>query len=199
LWRKSVLREQKLREENLIFQNQTLKNQINPHFLFNSLNTLSSLVHTKTEIADKFINRLSSMYRYILENSPKDKVPLEAELGFIKDYFFLYKIRDEDKIQLTIDLDDPDKYEIMPVSLQLLTENAIKHNMATRENPLQISIYRDNRYIVVKNNLQKMPAELESTKTGLKNLSERVKLSTGKELIIEESQSEYLVKVPLIE
>jgi hypothetical protein len=199
LWSKSVLREQKLREENLIFQNQTLKNQINPHFLFNNLNTLSSLIHTQTEIAEKFISRLSSIYRYILENSHKDKVPLLSELAFINDYFFLYKIRDEDKIQLSIDLEDPDNYEILPVSLQLLTENAIKHNMATRENPLKISIYRDNQYIVVKNNLQKMTAGIESTKTGLKNLNERIKLLTGKELVIDETKSEYTIKVPLIE
>ena len=199
LWSKSVLREQKLKEKNLIFQNQTLKNQINPHFLFNNLNTLSSLIHTQTETAEIFINRLSLIYRYILENSHKDKVSLQSELAFIKDYFFLYKIRDEDKIQLTIDLENPDNYEILPVSLQLLIENAIKHNMATHDKPLKISIFRDNRYIVVKNNLQKMPAGLESTKMGLKNLSERVKLLTGKELVINETKSDFIIKVPLIE
>jgi two-component system LytT family sensor kinase len=198
LWQKALKSEQKLREENLIFQYQTLKNQINPHFLFNSLNTLSSLVNTQTEIAEKFINRLSSIYRYILENSPKDKVPLQAELTFINDYFFLYKIRDEDKIQINIDIKITDEYEILPVSLQLLIENAIKHNMATRENPLRIFIYLDKQHIVVKNNLQKMTGQLESTKTGLKNLSERIKLITGKKLIIEETKNEYLVKVPLI-
>ncbi|MCX6123012.1 MAG: histidine kinase [Ignavibacteriales bacterium] len=198
LWRQSILREQKLREENLIFQNQTLKDQINPHFLFNSLNTLSSLVTTQTEIAELFINRLSSIYRYILENSPKDKIPLQSELTFINDYFYLYKIRDEDKIQLTIDIKDADKFEILPVSLQLLIENAIKHNMATRENPLIIIIYLEDQYVVVKNNLQKMATQLKSTKTGLKNLGERIRLMTGKELVIEETKTDYLVKVPLI-
>ncbi len=199
MWRKSVMREQKLREENLIFQNQTLKNQINPHFLFNSLNTLSSLVSTQTEVAEKFINRLSSIYRYILENGSKERVSLGAELSFIRDYFILYKIRDEDKIQLSVDLEEPEKYEILPVSLQLLTENAIKHNTATRESPLKISIYLDGRYVAVRNNLQRMPTQLESTGTGLKNLGERLKLSTGKELVVEKTESEFLVKVPLLE
>jgi len=198
LWRKSILREQKLREENLIFQNQTLKDQINPHFLFNSLNTLSSLINTQTEIAELFINRLSSIYRYILENSPKDKVSLQSELTFINDYLFLYKIRDEDKIQLIIDVKDADKYEILPVSLQLLIENAIKHNIATRENPLIIFINLKDQFVVVKNNLQKMATPLKSTKTGLKNLGERVRFMTGKELVIEETKDDYSVKVPLI-
>jgi hypothetical protein len=198
LWRKSVLHEQKLREENLVFQNQTLKNQINPHFLFNSLNTLSSLVNTQTEIAELFINRLSSIYRYILENSPKDKVNLQSELIFIKDYFYLYIIRDENKIKLNIDIKDAEKYEILPVSMQLLIENAIKHNMATHENPLIIFVYLEGQYIVVKNNLQRMVNQLKSTQTGLKNLGERIRLITGKELIIEETRNYYLVKIPLL-
>jgi len=198
LWHKSVMREQKLREENLLFQNQTLKNQINPHFLFNSLNTLSSLVNTQTEIAEHFINRLSSIYRYILENGPKDKVSLQSELTFVNDYFFLHKIRDDDKVQLDADIKEADKYEILPVSLQMLIENAIKHNMATRENPLRIFIYLENHYIIVKNNLQRMATQLKSTKTGLKNLGERIRLMTGKGLIIEETKDYYLVKVPLL-
>jgi two-component system LytT family sensor kinase len=94
LWQSSLRREQKLREENLIFQNETLKNQINPHFLFNSLNTLSSLISSRPETAEKFLNKLSAIYRYILENSRKDRVPLVTELNFINDYFELHKIRD---------------------------------------------------------------------------------------------------------
>jgi sensor histidine kinase YesM len=197
LWHKSVMREQKLREENLVFQNQTLKNQINPHFLFNSLNTLSSLVNTQTKTAEFFINRLSSIYRYILENSAKDKVSLQAELEFVNDYFSLQKIRNDDKIQLNTDVKEADKYEIIPVSLQLLIENAIKHNIATREKPLKIFIHLENRYIVVKNNLQKLASQFQSTKTGLKNLGDRTRLITGMELLIEETSDYYLVKVPL--
>ncbi len=198
LWQASLRREQKLREENLIFQNETLKNQVNPHFLFNSLNTLSALVATQPEVAEEFIGRLSSIYRYILEYSSKDKVPLSTEIAFIKDYFFLHKIRDDGKIQLQVNVDKDDSSEILPISLQILVENAIKHNKATRENPLIISIYIENSHIVVKNNLQRMAVQLKSTQIGLRNLSLRVNLVTRKALIIEENGTDFTVKIPLL-
>ena len=118
LWQTSLRREQKFREEKLIFQNETLKTQINPHFLFNSLNTLSALVVAQPLVAEEFIHRLSAIYRYILENSSKDRVPLNEELSFIKDYFYLHKIRDDGKILLDIRVDESDKSEILPVSLR---------------------------------------------------------------------------------
>jgi hypothetical protein len=198
LWQSSLRREQKLREQNLIFQNETLKNQVNPHFLFNSLNTISSLIQTQPETAERFINNLSSVYRYILENGQKDKVPLLVELDFIKGYFNLYKIRDEEKIVLNIDNLDVGRFEILPVSLQILLENAIKHNIATRENQLIISIYIEDQFIVVKNNLQRQATQLQSTKIGLKNLSERVRLISGRDLIIEETNNYFIVKLPLL-
>jgi len=198
LWQSSLRREQKLREENLIFQNETLKTQVNPHFLFNSLNTISSLVLTQPETAEKFINNLSSVYRYILENSQKDKVTLKSELDFITCYFNLHKIRDEEKIILNVHVLDEGKFEILPVSLQILIENAIKHNLATRENPLRISIYIEDQFIVVRNNLQKKATQLNSMKIGLRNLAERVRLITGRVLIIEETNSDFIVKTPLI-
>jgi two-component system LytT family sensor kinase len=197
-WQDALRREQRLREENLIFQNETLKNQVNPHFLFNSLNTLSSLIATQPEIAENFTIRLASIYRYILENSSKDKVPLTLELSFISDYFYLHKIRDDGKIGLDVKIDNPEKYEILPVSLQILVENAIKHNKATLEEPLIISIYLEARDIVVRNNLQKMATKIKSTEIGLKNLSERVKLISARDLIIEETSTEFIVKIPLL-
>jgi two-component system LytT family sensor kinase len=197
-WTDALKRERKLKEESLIFQNETLKNQINPHFLFNSLNTVSSLISTNPEVAERFVSKLSSIYRYILENSHKNKVSLKSELAFISDYFELYKIRDEEKILLSIDAPGADNFWIIPVSLQILMENAIKHNMATRENPLKISIYIENQYIIVKNNLQKMALKLKSTKIGLKNLAERIKLITGEELVIEETNTDFIVKLSLL-
>lgn len=198
LWQTSLRREQKFREQNLIFQNQTLKNQLNPHFLFNSLNTLSALIPEHPDSAEKFILKLSSIYRYILENSTKESVPLKSELDFINDYFILHAIRDDGKIKLNIDVRHPEKFRILPVSLQILVENAVKHNMATRESPLLISICEDENYITVKNNLQKMAIKLKSTGIGLKNLSERAKLSTGRAIIIEETENEFTVRIPLI-
>jgi len=197
-WQDALKREQKLREENLVFQNETLRNQINPHFLFNNLNTLSSLISTQPEAADNFVSKLASTYRYILENSRKDKIPLVLELEYIRNYSDLYKIRDEEKIVLRINAPEAEKYEILPVSLQILIENAIKHNITTRENPLIIDVFIEDQYIVVKNNLQKMAMNLESTGLGLKNLAERIRLATGKLLIIEETHDHFLVKVPLL-
>jgi len=198
-WNDAMKREQKLREENLIFQNQTLKNQVNPHFLFNSLNTLSSLVNTNPELAEQFTDKLAQIYRYILENSPRDSVLLSEELAFIEDYFYLHKIRDEDKIELNIDIPDTDGYSILPVSLQLLIENALKHNMATRENPLRITLLLKDKSIAVSNNKQPMATLPHSVGTGLKNLAERVRLSTGKELIIENNRETFTVKIPLMQ
>jgi sensor histidine kinase YesM len=114
-WQDAMKRGYELREQNLVFQNETLKNQVNPHFLFNCLNTLSALVTAQPEVAEEFIHRMSSIYRYILENSSKDRVPLSVELSFIKDYFYLHKIRDDDKIQLEIKVDETDNSEILPV------------------------------------------------------------------------------------
>jgi len=197
-WQDALKREQKLREENLIFLNETLKNQINPHFLFNNLNTLSSLIGTSTEIAESFISRLSSVYRYIIENSAKEKMLLSDEMEFIKDYVYLYQVRDKDKIRLDISVKNPEIFFILPVSLQILVENAIKHNIATKNNPLNISIYTEGENIVVRNNLQKMASQIKSTGIGLKNLSERLRLFSGKKMIIEETDNSFLVKIPLL-
>jgi two-component system, LytTR family, sensor kinase len=198
LWQTSLRREQKLKEENLVFQNETLRSQVNPHFLFNSLNTVSALIQSQPDVAEKFINDLSSIYRYILENGQKDKIPLKLELDFITGYFNLHKIRDDGKIILKLDISEAGNYEILPVSLQILIENAILHNMATRENPLTISIYVEGKYIVVKNNLQKKATQLKSTGKGLGNLAERVRLITRRPLVIEETNSHFIVKTPLI-
>lgn len=197
-WQDALKREQKLREENLVFQNETLKSQINPHFLFNSLNTVSSLIQSDPEKADQFINSLSSVYRYILENSQKDRIPLQSEIDLINRYFDLHRIRDEEKMVLSIDYSDAEIYQILPVSLQILLENAIKHNIATRVNPLNISIYFEGQYVVVKNNLQKKASQMKSTGIGLKNLAARIRLISGKDLIIEETNDCFIVKLPLL-
>jgi sensor histidine kinase YesM len=198
LWQTSLRREQKLKEENLIFQNETLKSQINPHFLFNSLNTISSLIYSQPDAAERFIGNLSSVYRYILENGHKDNVPLKDELDFVSGYYSLHRIRDEEKILLIIDAPDPDGYRIVPVSLQILLENAIKHNIASRENQLKINIRIEGDRVVVINNLQRKTSQLKSTKIGLKNLSERVKLICGREMTVEETKDQFIVKLPLL-
>jgi len=197
-WLDSLKREQKLKEEKLIFQYETLKNQVNPHFLFNSLNTLSSLVYKDPKQSDQFIKKLSIIYRYILENNDREAVDLQSEINFVKDFFYLQKIRDNGKIALEIEIEDIENYQILPISLQLLVENAIKHNSSTRDKKLTINIRREDENIVVSNDLQpKMNIE-HSSKIGLKNLSERITLMTNKKVEIIQSENQYIVKVPLI-
>ena len=198
-WTDALKREQKLKEEKLIFQYETLKNQVNPHFLFNSLNTLSSLVAKDVSLSEEYIQKLSSIYRYILENKDHDHINLREELEFVQDYFYLQKVRDDGKIDLEIQTQDPDRYEILPISLQLLVENAFKHNVATKEKPLKIVIelLEKQQAISVVNKLRPKTLIESSSKLGLSNLSERNKLITGKDIEIIQSKEEFKVIVPL--
>jgi len=197
-WQDALKREQKLREENLVFQNETLRSQVNPHFLFNSLNTVSSLIQTDPARADQFVGNLASVYRYILENGKKDKVPIQAELELTNRYFDLHRVRDEEKITLNVDYTGADSFQILPVSLLILIENAIKHNSATRERPLNISIFFEGDNLVVRNSLQKKASCVKSTGIGLKNLGERISLISGRKLVVEESFDYFTVKIPLL-
>ena len=198
-WNNALKRERKLREEKLIFQYESLKNKVNPHFLFNSLNTLSSLIQRDPELSERFITKFSTIYRYVLDKADRDMVSLEEELAFIEDYFFLRKIRDENKINLLIRVDKPHSYSVIPVSIQLLVENALKHNAASREQPLNINIYleKDNM-VIVENNIQKKMSLEPSPKVGLKNLKERVFLAMRKEVIISEGPASFIVKLPIL-
>ncbi len=197
LWRKSYIKEQQLQQEMLKFQYQTLKSQVNPHFLFNSLNTLSSLVYEDQKKADHFIQQLSSIYRYVIENEKVELVSLEKEIAFVRDYFSLLQERDRDKIMMRVDVSHAGNYRILPVSLQLLVENAIKHNAASRENPLEITIRLEDENIVVSNPVQRKNTLENSTQTGLQNLKERVKLILNKELIFSEENRQFVVKIPV--
>jgi LytS/YehU family sensor histidine kinase len=156
-------------------------------------------LNTEVEVAGQFISKLSVIYRYILDNSSKQTVPLNQEIAFIRDYYYLHQIRNEGKIKLEIDINnDENSYKIIPISLQLLVENAIKHNMATQDKTLTINVYLEDKYVVVKNNIRKMATQVVSTKIGLKNLNERVRLVTGKELIVTEHDGNFTVIVPLM-
>ena len=198
IWRKAIEREQKLREENLKYRYQNLKSQVNPHFLFNSLNTLSEIVYEDAKIADKYIQKLSGIYRYILENEEIDLVPLNKEIEFVKQYFDIQKVRDNDKILLEIDFQDADKFKVVPISLQILVENALKHNSRSEKLPLKIRIERHIDNIVVSNNIQRKNILENKLKTGLLNLKERVKLILDKDLIYEEDNNQFIVKLPIV-
>ena len=197
-WKQSVKQEEHLKVEMLDHKYKTLLNQVNPHFLFNSLNVLSSLVYDDQDLAVKFIRQLSKIYRYTLENRERDMVSLQEERRFIDSYVFLLKIRFEAAMEVDVDIpDDKDQY-LLPMALQILVENAIKHNKVSIENPLKVKIYVEDDYIVVSNNLQRPSSKEESFGFGLDNIKKRLDFLTDRPLIIEEDGYQYIAKVPIL-
>lgn len=198
IYLKAVERETSLRTENLKYQYNNLKAHINPHFLFNSLNTISQLAYIDAERTEMYIQKLSAMYRYIIEKEDIDLVLLPDELSFVCSYFDLQKVRDENKIFLEITVEHPENFQVVPVSLQILVENALKHNVASEEKPLHIKIHLSDKYLIVQNNLQKKSTLPVSHKTGLPNLMERVKLITKNHVIVNEEPDKFIVKLPVV-
>ena len=158
---------------------ESLKNQLDPHFLFNSLNVLTSLIDENPKQAEKFTTKLSKVYRYVLEHKDKDLIPLEDELRFAKSYMELLKMRFEDGVSFAIPetVSNPE-LKIVPLSLQLLLENSVKHNVITSANPLEIKIYESDGFLVVENNINIKKSIEKSTKVGLKNINQRYSLIT---------------------
>ena len=179
---------------------QVIKNQINPHFLFNNLNVLSALVMQNNSEANKFIEAFSQVYRYILNNQDKELVALKAELEFIKPYIFLLEKRFSQGLKISIDI--PEKYNnsfIIPASLQMLIENAIKHNVATRVKPLHITLHANgNNTLEISNNLQLREVVENSTEIGLQNIMKRYILASGKEVMVEQTLDTFKVTLPLL-
>lgn len=199
VWRQAMEREQQSEEEALRYKYRNLKAQVNPHFLFNSLNTLSEMVYTDVAKADSYIHKLAGVYRYILDHEDTDLIALSEELTFVRNYFELQKERDGNKIRLDISVDNTSRFKIIPVSLQILIENALKHNSASEEIPLDISIFQEGKeYIIVSNPIRKRTTLAGSHGSGLANLKERVKLIAGKEMRIESQGNRFIVKLPLV-
>lgn len=179
---------------------EALKNQIDPHFIFNSLNTLSHLIEEDPRKARLFNDHLADVYRYILQNKARDLVLIREEIHFLNDYFFLLKIRFENAVQLRIDVSDQlmDQYLIPPISLQVLAENAIKHNEFNEEQPLILEISMENDELVVQNNLRKKWLRKLSSRVGLYNLEERYKLTTNKSITISQNEHDFVVSLPVL-
>ncbi|OUJ74093.1 sensor histidine kinase [Hymenobacter crusticola] len=193
-------RTEQLENENLQAQFAALKNQVNPHFLFNSLSILSSLVYVDAELSEKFIDQLSRSYRYTLEQKDNDLVPLSTELDFIKSYTFLLKIRFEEKFDVVLDIPEADRqhYRVAPLTLQLLVENAVKHNQMSVENPLHVCIGLEEQELVVRNSLQRRPTVTASTGLGLQNILNRYRLLTPRPVRVEETDDTFVVRIPLL-
>lgn len=189
-----------LEKQRLLNEIALLKTQVNPHFLFNSLSILSSLVHISPEQSEQFIDQLSRSYRYILEQKEQSLVSLRTELEFIKSYSFLLKIRFEDKFDLRFHLSETalNQYKIAPLTLQLLIENAVKHNRMSAKEPLLIEIFIEEDFLIIRNRLRLRPQREVSTGTGLNNIINRYALLTDRSVWAGECDDSFVVKIPLL-
>lgn len=198
-WRESLIHNARLEKEKYQAQYEVLKTQVNPHFLFNSLNVLSSLVHTDANKAEDFIDEFARVYRYILEVNTMDLVSVEQEINIVDSYLFLQKIRFSDGLFVEYLCDDDKKLMQLPaLSLQLVVENAIKHNIVSEDQPLIISIYCDDNNLIVKNNFQPRLSNIQSTGIGQTNLKERYELYNATQPKFYHENDSYYAVLPLL-
>lgn len=196
---KNLKQREKLEKEKIDFQFQTLKSQVNPHFLFNSFNTLIAVIEQDQETAVEYVEKLSDFYRNILQYREHDVIPLEKELALIGDYYFLQLKRYRSNFTLAVDIPESHKQiQIPPLTLQLLIENAVKHNTISKEKPLLVEVFVKDDYIAVKNNLQRKLAYEQSTGVGLSNIINRFRLLTNREVKISETDSHFMVMIPIL-
>ncbi|OBW42883.1 Sensor histidine kinase YpdA [Chryseobacterium sp. MOF25P] len=191
--------EQKLIAKSANAQFESLKNQLDPHFLFNSLNVLSSLIDENPGQAQKFTASMSKIYRYVLEQKDKEMVTVEDEIEFAKIYCDLLKTRFEDSVDFEFNVRKEDMRKfVVPLSLQLLLENSIKHNFATSSKPLLIKVFSENDTLCIENNLQVREQLKESAGIGLANIVQRYSLLTKKNVFIEKSEDYFKVRLPML-
>lgn len=197
---KSIQEKEQLQRENIQSQLEGLKNQVNPHFLFNSLNTLTYLIPEDPEKAVNFVQKLSKVYRYILEIRDKKIITIGEELEFLNAYVFLLKERFGENINIHINVPrDSYQRKIVPLSLQILFENAIKHNIISAQRPLKIEAFIEKDKLIIKNNLQKKNQVITSTKMGLQNIKNRYTFFTDKEVDVIVTPNSFLVSLPLVD
>jgi len=197
-WRTEVLNVEKYKSESINSKYEALKNQVNPHFLFNSLNVLTTLVYQDQDMAAKFIKKLSNVYRYVLETKDAEMVDLEKELQFVDDFVFLQQIRFGQSLKFSSH-DIQSGIKVPPLSLQLLIENAIKHNEISEQTPLYIDLKQVNDYLEVSNNLQpKAIMDEEKGNIGLTNLKQRYEYLTDRVVEIINDSKNFTVRIPAI-
>ncbi|WP_213197123.1 2TM domain-containing protein [Cloacibacterium caeni] len=201
-WKNSTKKEvveQKLIAKSANAQFESLKNQLDPHFLFNSLNVLDSLIEENPVQAQRFTNSMSKIYRYVLEQKDKELVSVEEEIDFAKTYCELLKTRFEDAVTFDFNISEEDKKGfVVPLSLQLLLENSIKHNFATSSKPLNIKIFTEKGNLIIENNLQTRELPNKSTGVGLANIVSRYNLLTERNVFVEKSEAFFRVKLPIL-
>jgi len=198
-WEKAIEKNEELKRENLQAKYEVLKNKVNPHFLFNSLNTLSSLIERKPKLGSDFVKKLSDIYRYVLEQSDKELVSLDVEMKFVEDYIFLSKMRFGNALTFHSTIPENTDIQVVPLGLQTLVENAIKHNIISYDMPLQIEVGIEDDFILLKNNIQKKNIIMPDRKPhGLENLKNRYTYHTDLLIEITESDEFFTVRLPVI-
>jgi two-component system, LytTR family, sensor kinase len=200
LLKKTLVEKEQLERENVVSQLEGLKNQVNPHFLFNSLNTLIHIIPENPDTAVRFVQKLSKVYRYILEIRDTNTTPLSNEIEFLKAYIFLLKERFGENLHIHIhDMQGMEERHIAPLSLQILFENAIKHNIISSEKPLMIDLFIEGDKLIVKNNLQRKNQVQEGTGVGLENIKNRYQLVSKKDVDIIVTSQSFMVALPLLD
>jgi sensor histidine kinase YesM len=199
-WKESIEEKEQFQKLQLQQELNMLKSQVNPHFLFNSLNTLASLISEDPVQAEDFVQQMSKVYRYLLRNNEVELTNLESEIKFIRSYFHLLQTRYGQGINMYIDI--PSKWEewlIPPLTLQLLVENAVKHNAHSKQEPLHIQIStNDDEQLLVRNNLQRKNVMVDSGKVGLKNITNKYKVLKQPDIVIMEADGHFTVCLPLM-
>lgn len=194
------IREERLKKENATSQLANLRNQISPHFLFNSLNTLIYLIDRDKEKSKEFVHKLSFIYQSVLDSSKKDLVSLNEELEYINAYTGLLKNRFGESLTFDFKIENKDLgKKIVPLSLQLGIENAVKHNVVSKKQPLKIDVSSSNGFLVIANNLQKRIQNKPNSGLGLKNIANRYRLISGEEVLIDNGAENFVLKLPLLD
>lgn len=198
-WKESIVAQETLRREYVQSQLEGLRSQVNPHFLFNSLNTLTYLIPEDADRAVTFVQKMSKVYRYILEIKDQKLVSLEEELKFLEAYIFLLKERFGDNLNVVVEV--PKSYyglHLIPLSLQMLMENVIKHNVISVDKPLNVKLWIEKDQLLVRNNLQRKAQTMPSTQVGLENIKHRYSFYTDQAMEVMETSSHFVVGLPLL-
>lgn len=200
-WKTAQLKAEEFQKETIKAELTTLKNHLDPHFLFNNLNILSSLITIDPDLSQTYLEKFAEVYRSILQSSKEELITLNDELKFIASYLYLLEIRFEDTIQTSIDIESSDhKKHLPPLTLQMLIENAIKHNVVSEIRPLKIHISSQNGYVSIKNNLQQKKIESRHhSNTGIENIKKRYAYFTDKEVQVFKNPDNFIIKIPLVE
>lgn len=198
-WKESLLQVEKYKSESAQANLENLKNQVNPHFLFNNLSVLSSLVYKDQDKAVDFINQLSKVYRYLLDNKSNELITLEEELKFISSYAYLLNIRYSPNLKIELQISDESKRLLLPpLAIQLLIENAIKHNEISSESPLVMELKSNEKSLIISNKVNRRISEEPSSKTGLKNIQKRYSYFTDLLISVNDSEGMFSVEIPLL-